>query len=400
MTPPKPMEWDPYSYAMHEDPYPVYRWMRDFAPVYRNERLDCFALTRFEDCLAAFLDWQTWSSARGTVLEFMEKPVTGPIIIFMDPPRQTRLRNLVSKAFTPRRMAELEPRIREIAIAHLEPLVGRECFDAVREFTAKLPMDVISTLLGIPAADRDLVRGWSNDLLHREPGDPRPPPRAIDAGLRLFEYFDAALAERRRRPRDDMLTLLLEATVADEDGEPTRLSDLELKSFMNLLATAGNETVTKLLATALFWLARFPDERRLLVRDPALVPGAVDETLRYDPPSQYQGRTTTRDVRLHGVTIPNGAKVAVVNAASGRDERRFPDPDRYDVRRRIDLQLNFGHGHHVCLGKNLALLESRIALEEFLRRFPDYEVAPGGVQRMHSSNVRGFAGLALEPARR
>jgi cytochrome P450 len=390
------MEYDPFSYAIHEDPYPVCRWMRDRAPVYRNERLGFFALTRFADCLAAFLDFETFSSARGTVLEFMERPVAGPMIIFMDPPRQTRLRNLVSKAFTPRRIAELEPRIREIAASHLEALAGRARFDVVREFTAKLPMDVISTLLGIPEGDRDLVRGWSNDLLHRDPGDPAPPAQSVEAGLRLFEYFDAALAERRRRPRDDMMTLLLEATVADEDGSPTRLSDLELKSFFNLLATAGNETVAKLLATALYWLWRFPDERRLLVRDPSLVPGAVEETLRYDPPSQYQGRTATRDVTLHGVTLPKRAKVLIVNAAAGRDDREYEDPDRYDVRRRFDRHLNFGYGRHVCLGRNLALLESRIALEELLRRFPDYEVAPDGIERMHSSNVRGFAGLRLE----
>ena len=191
---------------------------------------------------------------------------------------------------------------------------------------------------------------------------------------------------------------LLAAELPGEDGVPERLSHAEIRSFINLLAAAGNETVTKLLATACFWLAQNPDERRRLHDSPALAPGAVEETLRYDPPSQYQGRTLTRDVTLHGVEMPKGSRVLLINGATGRDERRFPDPDRYDVRRAIDLHLGFGYGRHVCLGASLARLESRIALEELLRRFRDWEVAPDGVERMHSSNVRGFAGLELEIA--
>ena len=264
------------------------------------------------------------------------------------------------------------------------------------EFTALFPMDVISTMLGIPKEDRDRVRGWSNDVLHREPGNPMPPARAIRAMGHLTEYFTAALDERRRRPRDDMMTLLIEAELPGADGDPERLSDLEIKAFFNLLATAGNETVTKLLATAFYWLAVNPDQRELLTRHPVLIPGAVEETLRFDPPSQYQGRTLTREVELHGVRMPAGARVLLINGATGRDERAFADPDRFDVRRKIDLHLGLGHGQHICLGGSLARLESRIALEEFLARFPDYEVAGDGIERMHSSNVRGFSGLVLQ----
>jgi cytochrome P450 len=209
-------------------------------------------------------------------------------------------------------------------------------------------------------------------------------------------YFTEALAERRRRPREDMMTLLTQAEFVDEKGERSLLTDDEIRSFFNLLATAGNETVTKLLATAFHCLWRFPAQRELLLKDPALVPRAVEETLRYDPPSQYQGRTLTREVELHGKTIPRDAKLLILNGASGRDERQFPDPDRFDVRREIDLHLNFGYGQHICLGKNLALLESRIAIAEFLKRFPHYEIPQGGVERMHSSNVRGLSGLVLE----
>jgi cytochrome P450 len=388
------VEFDPYSYELDEDPYPVYRWLRDRAPVYHNERLDFWALSRFDDVLEASLDWRTYSSARGTVLELMsaEMPV-GPMIIFMDPPRQTRLRNLVSKVFTPRRIAALEPEVRSIAVGHLERLAEAGGGDAVQEFTAKLPMDVISALLGIPPADRDWVRERSNAILHREPGNPLPTPDGIGKMGELMGYWSDALRERRQRPRDDIMTRVIDAEYVEETGQRTRLSDPEIQAFFGLIATAGNETVTKLLATALYWLWRLPDQRRILVESPAAIPNAVEETLRFDPPSQYQGRTLTRDVTLHGVSVPKGAKVALLTGSTGRDERRFPDPDRFDVRREIERHLGFGYGQHVCLGKSLARLESRVALEEWLRRFPDYEVDEAGMERMHSSNVRGLARL-------
>jgi len=388
-----PLDYDPYSYELDEDPYPTYRWMQDHAPVYHNVEHDFWALTRFRDCHDALVDFETYSSAYGTVLELMNGSVfEAPMIIFMDPPRQTRVRNLVSKAFTPRRIAELEPKIRAIATGYLDRLVGAGEADFVKEFTAKLPMDVISTLLGIPEADRDHVRANSNRILHRDPGNPMPPREALEAQGALMQYFDGAIAERRARPRDDIMTLLMEAELPAADGGG-RLDDVELRAFFNLLATAGNETVTKLLATAFYWLAEFPDERRVLVDDPRVCKNAVEEFLRFDPPSHYQGRTLTRPVSLHGVEMPEGARVAIINGASGRDPRAFDDPDRLDVRREIDLHLGFGFGRHICLGASLARLESRIALEEFLARFPDYEVA--SVERMHSSNVRGLSGLTL-----
>jgi cytochrome P450 len=389
------LEYDPYSYELDVDPYPIYRRMQEEAPVYRNDRLDFFALTRFEDCLGALLDWQSYSSAQGTVLELMgHEQFSGALMIFMDPPKQTRYRNLVSKAFTPARIRALEPRIRAIAVRYLDALVGRPRFDAVKDFTAKLPMDVISSMLGIPAEDRDMVRGWSNDLLHRDPGNPMPTRQGIRSMGQLHAYFAEQMALRRRRPTDDMMTLLIEAEIGGE-----RLSDAEIGAFFNLLATAGNETVTKLLATAFYWLDAFPDQRRALVDDPSAIPSAVEEVLRFDPPSHYQGRTLQREVTLHGVAMPKGARVLVVNGASGRDPRKFQGADRLDVRREIDVHLGFGYGRHICLGASLARMESRIGLEEFLRRFPDYAVPADGVERMHSSNVRGLSGLAIEVPR-
>ena len=387
-------EYDPYSYELDEDPYPAYRSMQDHAPVYYSEKHDFYALTRYQDCLDALMDFETYSSAYGTVLELMHgKPFEAPMIIFMDPPRQTRVRNLVSKAFTPRQIARLEPEIRRIAARYLDRLVGAGEADFVKEFTAKLPMDVISTLLGIPEAERDRVRTASNAMLHREPGNPLPPPSGLQAMVELMKYFDGAIAERRARPRDDIMSLLMAAELENEDGTRERLDDVELRAFFNLLAAAGNETVTKLLATVFYWLGQLPDQRELLVKDPSLIPNAVEEFLRFDPPSHYQGRTLTQPVSLHGVTMPEGARVAVINGASGRDPRQFQDPDRLDVRREIELHLGFGFGRHICLGASLARLESRIALEEFLKRFPAYRVA--GLERMHSSNVRGLSGLTL-----
>lgn len=391
------VDYDPYSYELDADPYPIYRHLMEEEPVYYNARHDFYALTRFDHCLQAFIDWETFSSARSTVLEMMDGPASSsPLMIFMDPPRQTRLRNLVNSAFTLRQISALEPQIRKIAAGYLDPILERgdgHC-DIVKEFTAKLPMDVISTLLGIPASDRDLVRGWSNDLLHRDPGNPMPNAQGIRSMGELTRYFGDAIDARRRSPRGDIMTLLTQAEI-EEEGERHRLEDFEIVAFFNLLATAGNETVTKLLATAYYWLAANPDQRKLLVEDPSLCKNAVEETLRYDPPSQYQGRTLTRDAEIEGARIPKDAKLLIINGASGRDPRKFPEPDRYDVRREIDLHLGFGHGRHFCLGASLARLESRIALQEVLARIPEYTVEEEGIERMHSSNVRGFAGLPL-----
>jgi cytochrome P450 len=387
-------EYDPFSYEQDEDPYPVYARMRDEAPTYYNARLGFYALTRFDDVLAALVDSETYSSLNGTSIEFMDtpKPDSG-LIIFMDPPRHSRYRNLVSKAFTPRSMAEIEPEVRRIARAHLDALAGCTAFDLVADFTARLPMDVISALLGIPESDRREVQRKSNLLLHREPGNPLPTQEALAASGELLVYISKLIAERRARPQDDLLTRLTQVEVEDERGELARLADDDVRMFFLLLATAGNETVMKLLATLLHELWKRPDQRDVLVREPSLTANAVEETLRFDPPSQYQGRVTTRDVTLHGVTMPKGAKVALVNGACGRDPRKYANPDAFDVRREIDLHLGFGYGRHVCLGAHLARMESRIGIEEFLRRFPRYEVTR--TERMHSSNVRGFKSVGV-----
>jgi len=389
--------YDPYSYEIDADPYPVYKRMRDEAPVYYNEEFNFYALTRFEDCFQAFQDWEAFSSAKSTVLEMMTgDEMAGNMMIFMDPPRQTQFRALVSKAFTKARIAALEPKIREIAVGHLDKLVGKPTFDGVKDFSALLPIDVIATLLGIPEEDRDQVREWSSDFLHREPGSGNITPRGLKAMGESQAYYQQCLDDRRKNPRDDMMTDLTTASIRGDDGEQVSLSDDDIRGFFVLLATAGNETVTKLMAQSIYWLSKFPEQRELLAKNPDLATNAAEEFLRFDPPSHYQGRWLNREVTMHGVTMPKYSKVLILNGASGRDERRFENPDELDVRRKVDIQLGLGFGRHLCLGAQLARMEMRIGIQEFLARWPEYEAPDDGLERIHSSNVRGLSGLRIE----
>jgi cytochrome P450 len=309
----------------------------------------------------------------------------------MDPPRHVRLRNLVSKGFTPRRIAELESEIRRIAKNCLDPLsgAGRE-FDFQAALSNKLPMDVISAMLGIPDEDRERYRGYVERSLERDPETGLPPPGGIEGLHKARELMLALLTARRARPRNDLTSLLAETSYEDVDGRTKRLTDDEAVVFMGLLAAAGAETTTKLLGNCVVYLARNPDQRQRSWDDPALVPNAIEEVLRYDAPSQFQGRVALRDVTVHGVTIPARARVALVTGAACRDEREFPEPDRLDIARSPVRQLYFGHGNHLCIGKSLARREARVVLEEIRERFPHYTVDESGLQRTYQAHVRGF----------
>jgi cytochrome P450 len=349
---------DPFSYEQDDDPYPSIAGCATTRRPTATSGSTSGRSRASRDNYDAFLDPATYSSSWGTSLEFMEGPKDAMgLMIYMDAPRHNAVPQARVEGLHARRMRTLEPLIRGLAAKHLDALVGRPRFDVVRDFTARLPMDVISTLLGIPEADRGEVQRKSNMMLHREPGNPMPSQEAIRCSLELIPYMNDQIADRRARPKDDLLTDLVQVEVADDDGVLSRLTDEEIRSFFILLATAGNETVTKLLATAFYELAQHPDQRRILVAEPQWTANAVEETLRWDPPSQYQGRVTTRSVTIHGTTIPARAKVALINGATGRDERRFADPDRFDVKRTIDLHLGFGYGRHFCLGASLARLE-------------------------------------------
>jgi cytochrome P450 len=309
----------------------------------------------------------------------------------MDPPRHGRLRGLVSRGFTPRRVRDLEPRIRELATHYIDAFAERGACDFIGEFAGKLPMDVVSEMLGVPQADRDALRAWSDRVVHRAEGNPEVPPEGMAAAAEILGYFARHVAERRRRPQDDLTDALI---AAELDGD--QLGDRDIISFLFLMIIAGNETTTKLLGNALYWLGRHPEQRRKVEADERLVEGWVEETLRFDPSSQLIARTATCDIELHGRKIPEGARVALLIGSANRDERYWTDPDVYDVERNTTGSLAFGQGTHFCLGASLARLEGRVALEEVRRRLPGWRVREEDAVRVHSSNVRGFAALPIE----
>jgi cytochrome P450 len=394
------MELNPFSYEFHADPYPTYRWLRDEAPLYRNDAMDFYALSRFRDVLAATQDWQVYSSAEGTTVERMlpEMFELTPMLLFLDPPRHDRLRRLVSHAFTPRRVTDLEPFIRATALRLLGPLAARGGGDFVTEFAAPLPMEVIFTMLGVPDADRWQLRKWMDLSLDRDPDSEAIPPRAMEAMGHLMRYWYGLLENLRRQPNDGLISGLLDAEIEADGAAPTRLTDGEIIGFCALLGAAGNETVTKLLANAALLFGRHRGAYDAVRADASRIPGAVEEVLRHSPPSHIQGRTVTRDVQWYGETVPKGARILLLTAAANRDEREFEDPDRFDIERETALHLGFGYGIHFCLGASLARLENHIALEEFGRHFPSYRVDEARALRVHMGNVHGYQSLPFAAA--
>ena len=388
------IDYDPTDWETQIDPYPVYARLREEAPVYHNEKLDFWALSRFEDVWDAHLDYQTFSSINGPTLEKVETPPI-PVMIAMDPPQHTRLRRLISKAFTPRRVAELEPTVRQITRDRLAGLEPGDQIDLFERLGSSMPMDVISTLLGVPAEDRDRVRHLTNSAMHRD-GGLGVPQSAMEAMGELHGYYAEFIRERQRKPGDDLMGALIEAEVPREDGSLTRLDFGELLGFCMLLGNAGHETTARLICNSAVTLWRNPDQRRQLVgASRELMENAVEEMLRYDPPSQVQGRWSMRPWTRHGVTIPADVRVLMLTGAAHRDGRQFPDPDRFDIQRRLDRTVHFGQGHHLCLGKSLARQECRVAFEEILARFPDYEVDEDNLEWAHNNNVRGYCKVPM-----
>jgi cytochrome P450 len=397
-SPPADLHFSPYDYAIHDDPYPTYARLRDEAPLFHNRELGFWALSRHADVIDAFRDSGRFSSANGVSLE---PSAYGPgahrtsSFIAMDPPRHGRMRGLVSRAFTPRRVETLEPRIRELARTHLDRALaetaagGTAQLDLIADLAGKLPMDVVSELMGVPAADRDELRRLADTVLHREEGNLDVPVAGMEASLTLVGYYADMVAERRRRPTGDLTSALVDAEL---DG--ARLSDDDIIAFLFLMVVAGNETTTKLLGHAWYWGWRNPAERAKPFADPSRIPDWVEETLRYDTSSQFIVRTASEDVPRHGGVIPAGDRVLLMLGSANRDPRAFPDPDRYDLDRAHDTQLaSFGVGRHFCLGASLARLEARVTLEELIARVADYDIDEAGTERVHSINVRGFARL-------
>jgi len=393
----EPITFNPYSYDFHEDPYPTYAALRSREPIHRNDELGFWALSRYSDVHAGFKDSTRLSSANGVTLD---PAAYGPqasrtmSFLAMDDPRHQRMRALVSRGFTPRRVHELTERIEELTRQYLEPALEAREFDFIEDFAGKLPMDVISELLGVPHADRDHVRGLADAVMHREENLFDVPEAAQTAALELVQYYADMVEVRRKERTQDLTSALLDAEIAGDS-----LTADEIIGFLFLMVVAGNETTTKLLGNAVYWAARNPDQLDTLLADPERVTDWVEETLRYDTTSQIIARTATTDLEYYGRTVPAGDRVLLLPGSANRDEQIFDEPDRYDLDRDRSRQIaSFGGGTHFCLGAHLARLEARIALTGFLHGVSGYEIDETRVVRVHSSNVRGFSALPIRVA--
>ncbi|WP_439644633.1 cytochrome P450 [Gordonia soli] len=368
----------------------MFKLIRDEAPLYRNEEHDFYALSRYDDVNAALSDWDLFSSSRGAILELIKANIDIPpgVLIFEDPPIHDIHRKLLSRMFTPRKIFGLEPQIREFCAASLDPLVGTGNFDFVKDLGAQMPMKVIGMLLGIPEEDQEAIRDFANDQMRTEEGKPM---RAAEEGMATGDIFGAYIDWRAEHPSDDIMTELLNVEFEDETGTVRKLARDELLTYVNVVSGAGNETTTRLIGWAGKVLAENPDQRRELVENPKLVPNAVEELLRFEPPAPHVARYVTRDVELHGQTVPAGSVMMMLIGAANRDERQFaPDGDVFDIHRNTKQHLTFSVGTHYCLGSALARLEGRIALEEILKRFPEWEVDLSQASLSPTSTVRGW----------
>jgi len=387
--------YDPFDIEVDKDPHSVWRRMRDEAPIWYNAKHDFFAISRFDDVEKALIDWDTYRSGRGSTLEIIKANVQLPpgMILMEDPPIHDVHRGLMSRVFTPRKMNALEPKIREFCIRSLDPLVGTGGFDFIADLGAQMPMRTIGMLLGIPEQDQEGIRDRLDEGLKL--GEDGEMPSAGDMLASAVEMFSEYIDWRTNNPSDDLMTELLTAEFEDETGTTRRLSRDEVLTYVMLLAGAGNETTTRLIGWAGKLLAEHPDQRRALAADRSLMPKAIEEILRYEAPSPVQARWVTKDVEHHGTTVPKDSVMLLLNGSANRDERHFPDADRFDIRRDDGPHVSFGYGIHFCLGAALARLEGRVAIDEVLNRFPDWDVDWNGAVQAHTPTVRGWDRLPV-----
>ncbi|QIV82252.1 cytochrome P450 [Mycolicibacterium frederiksbergense] len=391
----KDVYFDPYNVEINADPYPAFARLREEAPLYYNEEFDFYALSRFADVNKALIDHETFSSARGAIIELIKANIEIPsgALIFEDPPIHTTHRKLLARMFTPRKIAALEPKIREYCAAALDPLVGTGNLDFITDFGAVMPMQVISTLLGIPEDDQEMIRDHGNDQMRTEAGKPM---KAASEGMIDGSIFETYIDWRKDNPSDDIMTDLLNVEFTDEQGVTRKLTREELLIYINVVAGAGNETTTRLIGWAAKVLAEHPEQRRQLVENPALIPQAIEELLRFEPPAPHVARYVTRDVEYYGQTVPEGASMMMLIGSAVRDSRQFPpDGEVFDIHREQRQHLAFSVGTHFCLGSALARLEGRIALEEMLKRFPEWEVDLPNAKLSPTSTVRGWDSMPV-----
>jgi cytochrome P450 len=392
------VDYNPYAPEIQLNPYPCWKQLRDEAPVYFNEAYGFYALTRYDDVLAGLLDPTTFISGEGVTIDGADRGLG--FLISTDPPEHSWYRKLLSRVFTPRRVAELEPFIRGVATQYLDRVRDRDRFDIVQEFSLQLPLDVIGELLGIPTELRAVIHDLSVRAGSRQPdpsGVGQVSDDAMAAILEMVMLFLELVVDRRKHPKDDVISMLIAAEVTDDDGEVHRLSDDLIAAQFMLIANAGHETVTNLIGNGTVALWWYPDQRAELVRDPNLMEGAVEEMLRWDNPAPLEGRWTTRDVELHGSVIPEGSRVMLIMGAANHDERVYENPELFALRRVMDRPLVFGFGIHRCLGAALARLESQVAFEELLARFPHYEIDEAGADRGPATFLRGLTNLPVIP---
>jgi cytochrome P450 len=386
--------FDPYDVDINADPYPVYARLREEAPAYHNDRYDFWALSRHADVEKALVSWEVFSNTRSDILDIIRAGVELPpgVILFEDPPVHTMHRGLMSRVFTPRRMAALEDQVRDYCARCLDPLVGSDGFDIIAELAAVMPMRVIGMLLGIPEQDQVAVRDRTDENLRTKPGEPMQVKEESVASGDLFADY---IEWRAEHPSDDLMTQLLNAEFEDEEGETRRLTREEVLTYTAVIAGAGNETTGRLIGWLAKLLAEHPDQRRQVVEDRSLIPKVIDEALRFEPTGHAVARYVMQDVEYHGTTIPAGSPILLLLASANRDPRRYADPDVFDIRREDIQHLTFGFGLHYCLGANLARLEGRVALDELLKRFPEWEVDYDGMALAPTSTVRGWERLPI-----
>ncbi|MBN3509643.1 cytochrome P450 [Mycolicibacterium septicum] len=387
--------FDPYDVEINANPYPTFARLREESPLYYNEQHDFYALSRFADVNKGLVDHETFSSARGAIIELIKANIDIPsgALIFEDPPIHTVHRKLLARMFTPRKINALEPKIREFCAQSLDPLVGAGKVDFIKDFGAIMPMRVISALLGIPEDDQETIRDHGNDQLRTEAGKPM---KAAKEGLVDGSIFETYIDWRKDNPSDDIMTDLLNVEFTDEHGVDRKLTREELLIYINVVAGAGNETTTRLIGWAAKVLAEHPEQRRQLVENPALIPQAIEELLRFEPPAPHVARYVTRDVEFYGQTVPEGSVMMMLIGAAVRDSRQFPpDGEVFDIHREQRQHLAFSVGTHYCLGSALARLEGRIALEEMLKRFPEWDVDLDNAILSPTSTVRGWDSMPV-----
>ena len=390
--------YDPFDFDIDDDPYPVWRRLREEAPLYHNEKHGFYALSRYDDVARALPDWQTFRSGRGTTMDIITSGLEVPpgVILFEDPPLHDLHRRLLSRVFTPRRMAAIEPLTRQFCERALDPLVGSGGFDVIADLGALVPMRTIGYLLGIPEQGQQAIRDSTSHAIELKDGASYV--AADNAFEQAYQLFADYIDWRADHPSDDLMTQLLNAEI-DDGGEPRTLTRTEVLTYTSMVAGAGNETTTRLIGFTAQLLADHPDQRSALVSDPSLIPVAIEEVLRYEAPSPVQARYVSHDIDCRGRSISEGSIMLLLNGSANRDEDRYPDPDRFDIRRGA-AHLSFGQGLHFCLGSALARMQARVVLEEMLVRWPEWQVDYPSARKAHTASVRGWETLPITTDRR